>query len=393
MSQIELKGSAVVQMPTTWEVVRLSEISFDFIGGGTPSTSNDDYWNGDIPWMTSAHIGGREITTGQRYITKEGLSSSASNLVPKDNLLVSTRVGIGKSAINRLDIAISQDLTGVVIDKGKVIPDYLYWFLSVNERKLKSLAQGSTIKGILREALGKLEVLLPPLPEQQKIAEILSTVDEAIGKVDKAIGKTMKLMRGLMHGLLTKGIERREFKETEIGKIPKRWAVEMLLNIATLQRGYDLPKGQRNAGKYPVIGSNGIVGYHDSFNVKGPGVIIGRSGTLGQVYYSIENYWPLNTSLYVKDFHGNHPKYIYYFFQHLDISKYAAGTGVPTLNRNLLHPVPFAVPPLYEQKEIVEILSAVDKRLELLLTRKARFKKLKKALMNDLLTGKRRVRI
>ena len=153
--------------------------------------------------MTSAHINGREVTTGQRYITKEGLKNSSTNIVPKDNLLVATRVGTGKAALNRIDMAISQDLTGVVIDKNKAIPNFLYWVLISHEKKLKSLAQGSTIKGIVREDLGKLKIPLPSLPEQQKIAEILGTVDKRLELLRSRKGKLERVKRGLMDDLLT----------------------------------------------------------------------------------------------------------------------------------------------------------------------------------------------
>ncbi|RLG00145.1 restriction endonuclease subunit S, partial [Thermococci archaeon] len=199
----EFKDTKIGRIPKEWEVVRLSDISLGFIGGGTPSTLNPNYWNGDIAWMTSAHINGRVITNGQKYITKKGLENSATNIIPKDNLLVATRVGIGKTAINKIDIAISQDLTGVIIDKNKSIPDFLYWYITNNKRKLKYLAQGSTIKGILKKELGRLKIPLPPLPEQKKIAEILSTVDKKLELERERKKKLERIKRGLMNDLLT----------------------------------------------------------------------------------------------------------------------------------------------------------------------------------------------
>ncbi|MBP7794782.1 MAG: restriction endonuclease subunit S [Candidatus Saccharicenans sp.] len=190
-------------IPKTWELKRLKEISVDFVSGGTPSTSKDEYWNGDIPWMTSAFITEREVKTGQRFITSEGLKKSATKIVPKNNLLVATRVGIGKAAVNRIDIAISQDLTGVIIDNNKAIPDFLYWHIVNDEKRLKSMAQGSTIKGILREDLQKISLPLPPLPEQQKIAEILSSVDKRIETLRKRKERLEKVKKGLMEDLLT----------------------------------------------------------------------------------------------------------------------------------------------------------------------------------------------
>jgi type I restriction enzyme S subunit len=199
----EYKDTSIGKTPKTWQTVRLEDVSDDFVGGGTPSTSNPEYWNGDIAWMTSAHINGRLITTGQKYITKKGLENSATNLVPQNNLLVATRVGIGKAAINKLDIAISQDLTGVIINKSKAMPEFLYWFLINSGSRLKSLAQGSTIKGILREELGRLYIPLPSLAEQKKIDEILSTVDKKLGLEKNEKASLERVKRGLVGLLLT----------------------------------------------------------------------------------------------------------------------------------------------------------------------------------------------
>ncbi|MBI4210232.1 MAG: restriction endonuclease subunit S [Candidatus Diapherotrites archaeon] len=173
------------QLPKAWQTTELGLLCSDMIGGGTPSTAHKDYWGGEIPWMTSAHINGRKIVAGQKYITKKGLEKSASNLVPKDNVLVATRVGIGKVAINKIDVAISQDLTGLILDKSKALPEFVYWQLAKDQQKIKSLAQGSTIKGVLRTDLAKLKILLPSLTEQQSISDILSSVDDAISLVER----------------------------------------------------------------------------------------------------------------------------------------------------------------------------------------------------------------
>lgn len=211
----EFRDTEIGRIPKEWEVVRLNDISLDLIGGGTPLTSNPDYWNGDIAWMTSAHIDGREIKNGQRYITKEGLKNSATNLILKNNVLVATRVGIGKVAVNKIDIAISQDLTGVVINQKLAIPDFIYWNLVNNAKRLKALAQGSTIKGVLREDLGKMQLPLPSLPEQQQIAEMLGVVDERLKLLRKRKERLERTKKGLMNDLLTGKVRVKKLIERE----------------------------------------------------------------------------------------------------------------------------------------------------------------------------------
>ena len=123
-----------------------------------------------------------------------------------------------------------------------------------------------------------------------------------------------------------------------------------------LQRGFDLPEKNRQPGKYPVISANGITGSNSSYKVNGPGVITGRSGTIGKVLFSEQAFWPLNTTLFVKDFKGNHPKYVYYYLQTLNLNRFATGAVVPTLNRNHLKPLKISICDYRTQLRITNIV-------------------------------------
>ncbi|CAI8986589.1 type I restriction enzyme, S subunit [Pseudomonas sp. IT-P100] len=138
------------------------------------------------------------------------------------------------------------------------------------------------------------------------------------------------------------------------------WPLVPLKNIATLKRGYDLPVGVRNEGAVPIYAANGKNGCHDEIKIEGPGVITGRSGTIGKVHYCDEAFWPLNTSLYVMDFHGNHPRWVYYMLSVFKLERFSEGAGVPTLNRNLVHDEVIPLPLLPEQKRIAAILDKAD---------------------------------
>ena len=148
--------------------------------------------------------------------------------------------------------------------------------------------------------------------------------------------------------------------------LPNGWQQVRLGEVATFQRGFDLFAPSRISGDYPLIASNGQDGTHNECKVKAPGVVTGRSGTLGQVFFVQDDFWPLNTTLWVKDFHGNNVQFVYYFLKTLSLGKYNAGSGVPTLNRNHIHPLLVAIPPLAEQKTIAEILSSFDDKIDLL---------------------------
>jgi len=137
-----------------------------------------------------------------------------------------------------------------------------------------------------------------------------------------------------------------------------------LAEAVVLQRGFDLPTGKRITGEVPVVASTSIVGFHNESAVEGPGVVIGRSGSIGGGQWIDSDFWPLNTTLWVKDFKGNDPRFIYFLLRSIDFSPFNAGSGVPTLNRNHLSGIEVALPPLPEQRAIAEILGALDDKIE-----------------------------
>ena len=144
------------------------------------------------------------------------------------------------------------------------------------------------------------------------------------------------------------------------------WSHMLLGDLIELKRGYDLPKKQRVAGHVPLISSAGLSDCHDEAKVKGPGVITGRYGTIGEVFYIKDDFWPLNTTLYVKDFKGNHPKFIYYFLKTINYLQFSDKAAVPGVNRNHLHKASILVPlNIDEQKQIAKILSDLDDKIHL----------------------------
>jgi type I restriction enzyme S subunit len=144
------------------------------------------------------------------------------------------------------------------------------------------------------------------------------------------------------------------------------WRKTTLGEFVSLQRGHDLTDPERKAGSVPVMGSAGQNGFHDTALAKGPGVVIGRSGaSFGQVHFSPLDYWPHNTSLYVTDFHGNDPRFAYYFLNSIDFGGYNSGSAQPSLNRNFIYPIEIAVPGIEEQRAIAHILGTLDDKIEL----------------------------
>ncbi|MBK7422798.1 MAG: restriction endonuclease subunit S [Propionivibrio sp.] len=134
-------------------------------------------------------------------------------------------------------------------------------------------------------------------------------------------------------------------------------------DLLTFQRGFDITKKEQTDGIYPVVSSGGVASYHNKFMAIGPGVVIGRKGTLGSAFYLETDYWPHDTTLWVKDFKGNDPKFIYYFLKTLRLERLDSGSSNPTLNRNFVHQLDANKPEPKEQKEIAAVLSALDAKI------------------------------
>ena len=155
-----------------WPLVELRDICVEILSGGTPSTKNENYWNGDIPWITSADIVDLQTAIPRKYITQDAIRESATNLIPKGNIIVVTRVGLGKLFRNDFDVCISQDSQGLIV-KEEVNADFLVYILKDRVANFKNTSRGSTIQGVTKGQLAELQIPLPPLEVQREIvAEI-----------------------------------------------------------------------------------------------------------------------------------------------------------------------------------------------------------------------------
>ena len=152
-----------------WPMLKVGDVCTQILSGGTPSTKVPGYWKGDIPWITSADIQGLKEVQPRKHITREAIKHSATNLIPADNVVVVTRVGLGKILLNPFDLCISQDSQGLVVDRNRISPAYLAYVLSREVLKFKENSRGSTIQGVVKSQLAELEIPLPPLAEQERI--------------------------------------------------------------------------------------------------------------------------------------------------------------------------------------------------------------------------------
>ena len=273
------------------------------------------------------------------------------------------------------------DTAYYVVPKTELDMRWLYY--AIKYHKLGEIDDGSPIPSTTRAAVYVRDLDIPPLEVQRAIASILGALDDKI-ELNRRMNATLEsLARAIFKSWFVdfdpvrrnaglKGDDRSvkgektepdlspfnihnslfpsSFQDSELGKIPAGWSVGRLDDLLVLQRGFDLPKTNRTNGKFPVYAAGGHHGFHNEFKVKGPGIVTGRSGVLGNVYYVHEDHWPLNTTLWVKEFKRALPIYAFHHLQDLGLGGFNAGSAVPTLNRNHVHGLPTLVAPL----EVVE---------------------------------------
>ena len=380
VAELEREADA---LPDGWRLCRLGDVA-TLSGGTTPSRAEPAYWeNAAIPWATPSDItslpaGVSRIADTEAKVSDRALAECSLTLNPPGTVLMTSRATIGFVALNDVPMATNQGF--ITFRAGdRLDADFLLYWLTAQRGNLVAAAGGSTFKELSRGTAKLLPILIPPLDEQRRIAEVLRSVDEAIAAADATYLQACETLRAA----------RTELVGLNCGKV--HWATKRILDCFQLQRGHDLPVQAREHGDVPVIASNGPVGTHNVAAIPGPCVITGRSGTIGKVSYYDGPSWPLNTTLYVKDFRGAYPRFVFHFLSAFPLQDYQSGTGVPTLNRNDVHAVEVQWPPETEQEAIAEALDRLEEAVNDADRSLRCLFEIKKTIMADLLSGRVRV--
>lgn len=292
-----------------------------------------------------------DLTGAENYCLKYG-----------DILFARTGASVGKTYIYK-------DSDGLVyyagfLIRGRVKDEFVPEFVFQNtltddyEKFIRITSQRSGQPGVNAQEYAGYEISMPTYKEQKKIGRYFSNLDRLITLHQRKCEEAKKLKKYMLQNMFPRNGS--NVPEIRFDGFTNAWEQRKVKDIAPLQRGFDLPTSQMKEGVYPVVMSNGIGGYHSQYKVKGPGIVTGRSGTIGKLHYIEDDYWPHNTTLWVTDFYGNNQKFIYYMYQCLDLSHFSTGSGVPTLNRNDVHDEVVCIPSVGEQKKISDYLTNLD---------------------------------
>ncbi|QOP46052.1 restriction endonuclease subunit S [Sulfurimonas paralvinellae] len=404
------------KLPDDWKIVNLEEVITKMRSGGTPKSTNEEYYKGNIPFVKIDDItsSNKFLIETKTKISEEALNDSSAWLVPEGVILYSMYASLGFVAINKLPVATNQAIMSIIPDTSKIDMEYLYQFLLDIKNKIDKFVDQTTQKNLNAQKVRKFKIPLPPLQEQKKIAEILSTVDQKIAFVDNQIEETELLKKGLMQKLLTEGIGHTEFKDSEIGRIPKSWDIDILEELTTkIGDGlHGTPKYVENSEYYFINGNNlnsKIIEITDNTKciskeeylknkkvLNETTVLLSINGTIGSLAYFNNEKVMLGKSIAYMNVNDRILKqFLFYTLKSSTILRYflleLTGTTIRNLSLKTLRNTKIPLPPLEEQKQIAEILSTADEKLENLKVKKESFEELKKGLMQKLLTGEVRV--
>ena len=376
------------KIPEGWSVKKLGEMG-KFVSGGTPDTEKPEYWNGDIIWLTPSEITKlptRFVSDSERKITRAGLKNSSAVLLPVGSLIICTRATVGDCCINIKEVSTNQGFKNLIPENSNI--DFLYYLISSHKTDLIRKACGSTFLEISKHDIEKLKYSVPSLSEQEKIAEILGTWDLAIEKLTALIEQKKLLKKGLMQRLLT-GKQR-------LPGFSEQWKKVRLGEICKITTGKLDANAMVENGQYNFFTCAKEVHLIDKYAFDKEALLIsGNGANVGYIHYYKGKFNAYQRTYVLYDFSQNIflIKYILDQFLSNRIEKEKKAGNTPYIVLDTLAKMNINLPPLSEQKAIADILSKADEEIDLLTRKLDLLQSQKKGLMQQLLTGKIRVKV
>lgn len=357
-----------------WEEKKFGELG-DFYGGGTPDTKVDEYWNGEIPWISSSDLFEDSITNISitRHISKLAVKESATKLIPSNSILIVSRVGVGKFAVSNFELATSQDFTNFTPCKDN--PKFLAYWLSFDKKSLLNLCQGTSIKGFTTVDLKSLTVKIPLMPEQTKIAEFLGVVDEKIKALRQKHGLLKDYKRSTMQKIFTQQIR---FKKDDGTTFPD-WEEKKLGEVASINPKTEALPHEFNYIDLESVVSGKLLGSKLITREEAPSRaqrLLSRKDILFQMvrpyqrnnlFFDEEGVFVASTGYAQIKSYANSM----YLYQNLheegfvaEVIEKCTGTNYPVINSKDLAEIVVKIPHPEEQQKIADFLSSIDNKID-----------------------------
>lgn len=329
----------------SWPKVPLDELGYVSRGRSRHRPRNDPtLYGGPYPFIQTGDVKRADfrITTHAETYSDAGLAQS--RLWPKDTLCITIAANIADTALLDYAACFPDSVIGFIADPERSDPRFVKYYFDIIQRELQMVSQGATQDNLSQEKLLSFGIACPPVETQRKIADVLSNYGDLIATNQRRIA----LLEDAARRLYREWFVHLRFPGYEavpvVNGVPQGWRLDTLDKALFLQRGFDLPSGARLHGNVPVYASTGVNGFHNVAKVCGPGVVTGRSGTLGVVHYVPQDFWPLNTALWVKEFRAVSPLFAYFMLSELRLEQFNSGASVPTLDRKVAHLLSVLIP-------------------------------------------------
>ena len=363
-----------------WREYILEDVIDKFIDyrGKTPKKTESG-----IPLITAKIVKSGRILEPNEFIALEDYDSWMTRGLPEiDDIVLTTEAPLGEIAlIKNKNVALAQRIITLRGKKQFVFNPFLKYYFqsSKGQYELQSRASGTTVFGIKAAVLRKVPVSLPPLPEQRAIASVLSSLDDKIDLLHRQ-NKTLEAMAETL------------FRQWFVEEADEGWEEGTLDDVIELIYGKGLKKEIRTGTGYPVIGSSGVVGYHSKFLVEGPGIVIGRKGTLGKVIYLWDNFYPIDTTYYIKSkVESAVLLYEYFLLKTLNFEEMNSDSAVPGLNRDIALSTEIKIAPLEKLNKFNQFTSTFMDKLRGNIKQISTLEKLRDTLLSKLMSGEVRV--
>lgn len=412
-----------------WQTLRFDQFGH-ILSGSTPSTTNASYWNGSIVWITPNDLSKLKtpyLYNSAKRISAQGLNACSAALLPARSIVMSSRAPIGYVAIPLVDFCTNQGCKSIVLKEG-FDPGFAYYNINFNIDKVKNLGEGTTFAEISKTALCNVEIAFPQSEaEQAKIAEVLSTVDRAIAQTQSLIAKQQRIKTGLMQDLLTRGIDEQgnlrteathPFKDSPLGRIPVEWDVVSLGSLT--ESPESITYGVLKPGPYiengvPLLQIEDVIHGHVQIDqlhrispdlsaqyrrtqLSGGEIVVSLVGTVGRIALLPPSVCGANLHrnlALVRISSPNSSKFIFHYLRsrigQQEILDGTLGSTQALLNLSSLRSLKTLNPTVIEQNAIAKKMDAVDSLISNTVVLNKKLVSLKNALMQDLLTGKKRV--
>jgi len=371
------------ELPVGWRRLPLGEIA-KLGSGGTPSSGHPDYYNGSIPWAVIGDLNDGLVSHTEKSVTQLGIDNSSSKVVPEGTLLIAMYGSIGKLGITTQAMAMNQAIAFIFPREDVVTRDFLFYFLMSQREFLLRSGKGATQQNISQTILKAWDVPVPPLGEQKRIVEILeeqlSRLDVGLASLNRIERKVLQIARASRRDLIADSLTMSGSEQGTFGDYFKP------------KYGKALPKEKRSSdGRYPVVGSAGVMARTNEVLSEGPTIVIGRKGNVGQVEYFEEGCYPIDTTYYIQVTDGWDLQFLEFLLDSLELKNLDSSTATPSLRREDLESVPLVKPEIETQKILLNKLMMMSEGLssieEILNQAKLNASSLRRSLLNAAFIG------